>query len=168
MQLRTCKYDSKVREWNEALFCTCKHTNNLTKHYYYLLLTSDTSLPEGFHTHLGLHWCSLNSGCDDETTYLVKMRDNICYYANHWHLCTMHCRKQQAKWHCQHGDPLHNNRQESMEQEHLIHKWWSIHLAVLDELWEKVVWWIIKSWENGKIFLLLSVSAAANTLSSIK
>lgn len=63
------------------MFCTCEDTNNLTKHPYYLLLTSNTSHPEGFHTHLGLHRHSLYSGCDDETTYLLKMRDNICYYA---------------------------------------------------------------------------------------
>jgi hypothetical protein len=53
-----------------------------------------------------------------------------------------------------------------MEQENLIHKWWSIHLAVLDQLWEKVVLWIGKSQENGKKeILLLLGSAAANTLS---
>jgi hypothetical protein len=43
-------------------------------------LTSDTSHPQGFHTHLGLHQHSLYSGCDDETPYLLKIRENICYY----------------------------------------------------------------------------------------
>jgi hypothetical protein len=52
-----------------------------TKHCYYLLLISDTSHPEGFHTHLGLHQHILYSGCDDEAPYLLKMRDNISCYA---------------------------------------------------------------------------------------
>jgi hypothetical protein len=46
--------------------------------------------------------------------------------------------------------PLRDNWQESTKQEDFIYKWWSIHLAVLDQLWEKVVRWIGKSQENGK------------------
>jgi hypothetical protein len=38
-------------------------------------------LPEGFTSHLGTYEHSLYSGCEDETRYLLKMRDNICYFA---------------------------------------------------------------------------------------
>ncbi len=61
--------------------CTCKHANNLNKHWYYLILETDTSHPDRFPSHLGLHQHSPYSGCDDETIYLLKMSNNIFYYA---------------------------------------------------------------------------------------
>ena len=42
--------------------------------------TSNTLHPEGFTSHLGTCGHSLYSGCKDETSYLLMMRDNICYY----------------------------------------------------------------------------------------
>jgi hypothetical protein len=37
--------------------------------------------PEGFTSNLGTYEHSLYSGSEEETSYLLKMRDNICYYA---------------------------------------------------------------------------------------
>ncbi len=47
----------------------------------HLLSTSNTLHPEGFTSHAGTYGHTLYSGCKDETSYLLKMRDNICYYA---------------------------------------------------------------------------------------
>ena len=47
----------------------------------HLLSTSNTLHPEGFTSHAGTCGHRLYSGCEDETSYLLKMRDNICYYA---------------------------------------------------------------------------------------
>ena len=43
--------------------------------------TSNTLHPEGFTSNLGTYEHSLYSGCEEETSYLLKMRDDICYYA---------------------------------------------------------------------------------------
>ena len=43
--------------------------------------TSNTLHPEGFTSNLGTYEHSLYSGSEEETSYLLKMRDNICYYA---------------------------------------------------------------------------------------
>jgi hypothetical protein len=37
--------------------------------------------PEGFDDHLGVYRHNLYSGCNDETDNLLRLRDNICYYA---------------------------------------------------------------------------------------
>ncbi len=51
-----------------------------------------------------------------------------------------------------------------MEQEDFIHKWWSIHLAVLDQFWKKGCGELVKAEKMvRKKFVLLFVSAAANT-----
>ena len=51
-----------------------------------------------------------------------------------------------------------------MEQEDLIHKQWSIHLAVLDQFWKKGCGELVKAEKMvRKKFVLIFVSAAANT-----
>ena len=46
-----------------------------------LLSTSNPCIQEGFDDHLGVYRHCLYSGCSDETDYLLRLRDNICYYA---------------------------------------------------------------------------------------
>ena len=43
--------------------------------------TSNTLHTEGFTSNLGTYEHSRYSGSEEETSYLLKMRDNICYYA---------------------------------------------------------------------------------------
>ena len=82
MQLKTCKWNSKVTTKSNSAKRCCSLANIFTNQTLQLLLsTSNPCIQEGFDDHLGVYRHCLYSGCSDETDYLLRLRDNICYYA---------------------------------------------------------------------------------------